>query len=159
MKMKGVRHAGLVGLADFTGAIPPGHILLIGMGTTKGIAGKVFITRYPCTDAEDGRVLKVVQSKPPKMSDMDFDFLNALHFGGVVFGDPLPGHVPLPSLIAGGDLDGDLYVVCWDKKIVSAAEKAACGELNVRAKPEPDDEAPDEPHPWNDNWLQVRGMG
>ena len=53
------------------------------------------------------------------METDDWDFLQRLTFGALIFGDPRPGDRSLPELIAGGDLDGDLYFVCWDKTILS----------------------------------------
>ena len=53
------------------------------------------------------------------MSIVDWEWLVELPFGAVLFADPSPGMKTLPSQIGQGDLDGDLYCVCWDKTVLS----------------------------------------
>jgi len=52
------------------------------------------------------------------MHDNEWEWLQGLTFGALVFANPRPGDRPLPELIAGADLDGDLFFVCWEETIV-----------------------------------------
>jgi len=110
-------HTHLVGMADPTNKLPPNSIFVTGMNGFE--LEELFVTRSPCMEAKDGRVIKVVRTKPDEMENEDWDFLQSLTFGALIFGDPRPGHCSLPELIAGGDLDGDLYFVFWDEAILS----------------------------------------
>ncbi|KAL3827116.1 hypothetical protein ACHAXA_002351 [Cyclostephanos tholiformis] len=110
-------HTHLVGMADPTNKLPPNSVFITGM--TGSIPDELFITRSPCLEATDGRVIKVVRTKPDGMENDDWNFLQSLTFGAVIFGDPKQGDRSLPELIADGDLDGDLYFVCWDETVVS----------------------------------------
>lgn len=112
-------HASLVGLKDPTGAIPAGHVFVTGNDITDN-ADSVYVTRFPCTNTGDGFVLPVLREKPDAVSDEDWTWLEELHFGGLIFANPADGESPMPTQIAGGDLDGDLYFTCWDDVIVSA---------------------------------------
>lgn len=47
-----------------------------------------------------------------------WDFLQNYQFGFIFFPDARPGQTFLPSTISNGDLDGDLYFVCWDEEIL-----------------------------------------
>lgn len=64
----------------------------------------MFITRSPCIRASDGRRINVVSAKPPNMELDVYKWLNTLSFGVVIFGFPLKGKKPAPTMIAGGDL-------------------------------------------------------
>ena len=44
--------------------------------------------------------------------------LLSLPFGAVAFSSEGSG-APLPSTVADGDLDGDLYFVCWDQTLLA----------------------------------------
>mmetsp|Transcript_19622 Transcript_19622/g.40030 ORF Transcript_19622/g.40030 Transcript_19622/m.40030 type:complete len:128 (-) Transcript_19622:1694-2077(-) len=81
-------------------------------------------------EAKDGRIIHLISSKPRGMSDQNWNWLRSLSFGAVVFGNPEKGHRPLPEIIANGDLDGDIYFVCWDTVILSY----------IKAEPISDDE-------------------
>ena len=86
------KHATLIGLADPTGSLPHGCVFLTGMG--KEMPLRVFLTRFPCTEANDGVVANVASYQ-----DIPFEshqFLASLSFGAVVF--PL-GNDPLPPRI------------------------------------------------------------
>ena len=74
-------------------------------GKCKTLEGKVIVAKNPCYLLGDIRVL------------------NAIHIEGldhlvdcIVF--PTQGKRPHPSEIAGSDLDGDQYFVCWDKNLI-----------------------------------------
>jgi RNA-dependent RNA polymerase len=53
------------------------------------------------------------------MSLADWEFLNSLPFGSVIFSRPRAGSMSMPERIASGDLDGDLYLICWDFALLS----------------------------------------
>ena len=112
----------LLGVADPTDTIPSGRIFLSGIhDQLDNFGDKVIISRFPMTEASDGRVLPIVREKPHTMSTAQWDFLCSKPFGFVIFGNPAPGDRSMPEQIAQGDLDGDGYFVTWDRKIVQDA--------------------------------------
>lgn len=117
-----IRHSYLVGVADPTGIIPEGHIFVPGLGVAQGHLDTLFVTRCPCMVQEDGKLLPVLRSKPTGTDQLDWDFLNSFAFGAIIFGNSRPGFQALPTTIANGDLDGDLYFLCWHKEIVEHIE-------------------------------------
>ena len=122
-KNRGVNlhNGGFVGLADPTDCIPPGHIFITGahrICAGMKFPARVFVTRSPCVRPEDGRILPIVRGKPWDMSDEHWEWLLSLPFGGVIFSTRGNGP-PLPMVCAAGDLDGDLYFICWDAEILS----------------------------------------
>lgn len=116
-------HSWLVGLADPSGAIPAGYVFMTGFDTFHSkyditSLKKVFVTRSPCVKAEHGRMVPLLTSRPRGMKKDVWDWLLNLPFGGLLFstsGDA----VPLAMTCADGDLDGDRYFVCWDKKVLT----------------------------------------
>jgi RNA dependent RNA polymerase len=64
-------------------------------------------------------MLRVVTSRPESMSVAHWEWLNSLDFGCIIFANPRPGQKSMPERIAKGDLDGDLYLVCWDEQVLS----------------------------------------
>lgn len=73
------------------------------------------------------------------MPQHHYDFLRELPFGVVIFGFPETGMKPLPETIANGDLDGDRYFVCWDKKILKHLYTSLLEQevyLNITASPD-----------------------
>ena len=70
----------------------------------KIIQSKVIVSRNPCTHPGDVRLLNAVD-RP------EFYHLNNV----IVF--PSTGDRPLCNMMSGGDLDGDVYFVCWNKMI------------------------------------------
>ena len=97
-----------------------GHIFVSGLVPTLVVAGlhQVFITRSPCVVPSHGRVLPTVCTRPAGMAPRLWEWLLALPFGAVLFSGAGNGP-PLPLTIADGDLDGDLYFVCWDATLLS----------------------------------------
>ena len=91
-----------------------------GLVPTLVVAGlhQVFITRSPCVVPSHGRVLPTVCTRPAGMAPRLWEWLLALPFGAVLFSGAGNGP-PLPLTIADGDLDGDLYFVCWDATLLS----------------------------------------
>lgn len=133
-------HAWVVGVADPTGKLPPDTVYVTGMKNTRPTS--VFITRSPCVHHDDGRVLSNVTDKPNEMTDTEWKFLEALSFSVVIFSNPREGCKSIPERIAAGDLDGDLYLICWDGKVLSSMNAVA--------------ELADEPMK-HDSSLKVRG--
>lgn len=72
-------------------------------------AEKVLVTRNPCLHPGDIRVIKPRSDQQAKEA---FSHLNNV----IVF--PSKGKNSLPSEMAGGDLDGDIYFVSWDSRII-----------------------------------------
>jgi hypothetical protein len=147
-----LNHAFLVGLGDPTNELPPGSIFVTGLQHSNLDMEKLFVTRSPCVEPRDGRMLPLVTSKPDYMSLANWEWLQTLPFGSIMFGNPMPGERPLPELIASGDLDGDLYFICWNKTILShiRAEKITDSE---RMLPMDDSDKPKE-QPYDPNWLE-----
>ena len=113
-----IQHTHLVGMADPTSQLPPNTVFMTGI---RGLElDELFVTRSPCMESKDGRVLRVVTTKPESMSTEDWEWLQNLSFGALIFANPKSGDRPMPELIADGDLDGDLYFVCWNKTILAA---------------------------------------
>lgn len=76
------------------------------------IESNVIITRNPCLHPGDIRVMKAV--KQPKLDHLT---------NCVVF--PQKGIRPITSMISGGDLDGDLYFVSWDERLLPSQTEDA----------------------------------
>jgi len=146
---RGLEHSFCVGVADPTNSIPPGHIFVTGVLSTAASQENLFVSRFPCTEAADGRMLPMVRTKPASMAESDWLWMNDLHFGVVVFGNPLLGCIPLPQTIAGGDLDGDLYFICWNKAILISIDNSFLEEDMVI-----DEDKPSKFPEWNESWLQ-----
>ena len=118
LKREGIKHSYVRGLSDPTDEMPPGTGFVTGLHKATA-QQSVFVTRSPCLVPEDGRVLPHLSEKPPIMSDENWEWLNELPFGAIIFANASEGMKPLPTHIAKGDLDGDLYFVCWSKEILS----------------------------------------
>lgn len=71
------------------------------------IVQKIVVTRNPCLHPGDVRVLQAVYN--PQLDNMGL-------VDCIVF--PQKGSRPHPNECSGGDLDGDLYFVCWDEKLI-----------------------------------------
>ena len=131
------KHAWVVGLPDPTGLLPPGHIFVTGLRADS--VGEeicnIFVTRSPCIKPDDGRIIPMVTSKPDGMSNDDWEWLNGLAFGAILFANPNLGMTPIPEQMANGDLDGDLYLICWDQEILSHI-RAQPIRLNLPTEPE-----------------------
>jgi len=149
------KHSWMVGLADPTGQIPPGKVFVTGFTeilSSKVInLEKVFVTRSPCVKLEDGRVVSAIQSRPSGMSPKNWEFLKSLPIGGLIFSSL--GDTPLPLSCAQGDLDGDLYLVCWNPAIVNqicprilSVEHAATVDKTIPVKKAP--------VTYNKDWFQ-----
>lgn len=74
---------------------------------TATIVGKILVTKNPCLHPGDIRVLQAIYD--PVIDDLGL--VDCLIF-------PQKGKRPHPNECSGGDLDGDLYFVCWDEKLI-----------------------------------------
>ena len=59
-----LQHSCVVGVADPTHSIPPGHIFVTGALGTEADVPQLFVTRFPCTVRKDGLLLPLVTSPP-----------------------------------------------------------------------------------------------
>lgn len=73
---------------------------------TQTLTGNVIVSRNPCTHPGDVRVLKAVDR--PELKHLT---------NIVVFSSK--GERPECNKMAGGDLDGDVYFVSWDKNLIN----------------------------------------
>ncbi len=99
--------------------MPPNTVFVTGLAKVDLKGEDIFVTRSPCMEAKDGRMIQFISSKPHEMSVDCWNWLCGLSFGAIIFGNPKKGQRPLPETIANGDLDGDIYFVCWDEVILS----------------------------------------
>jgi len=103
----------LYGICDETGCLYEGEIFVTFNGDSSSrqiqhLAGKVAITRSPALHPGDVQVVTAVA--PPDHSSL-WDLRNC-----VVFSQK--GHRDLPSMLSGGDLDGDLYNIIYDASLI-----------------------------------------
>lgn len=97
----------LYGIMDETGYLEEGQIFCtFTNGKTKHIkTGKMLVTRCPALHPGDVQLVEAVE--PPSNSPL-MSLTNCICFSQ-------KGYRDLPSMLSGGDLDGDLYNVIWDK--------------------------------------------
>jgi len=81
----------------------------------KLISGDVLITKNPCGHQGDIRKAKAIDASHPAYEKLKH-LVNVIVF-------PSKGARPLQNMMSGGDLDGDVYMIIWDKQIVEAAIK------------------------------------
>ncbi len=134
LSLAGRKHAHLMGVCDPTGKLPEGSIFVTGyMRDARNqrihlseLYNRLFITRSPCLEPTDGRIVPLVGRKPNAMSDKEWNWLREKPFGTVIFARPKNriNAAPLPALIADGDLDGDLYFVLFDEQLLPYLIKA-----------------------------------
>lgn len=110
-------HSWLPGVAVPTNSLPLDTVFVPGMKSIQ--PSYLFVTRSPCYAYDHGRLIQNVTSRPEKMSQDDWDWLTNRNFGPIIFSNPRHGKKSIPERIANGDLDGDLYLVCWDKVVLS----------------------------------------
>ncbi|KAM1295499.1 hypothetical protein ACFX2H_015291 [Malus domestica] len=115
----------LVGCLDETGSLNYGQVYVritmtkdeLEMGdqsffqkvdeTTCVVTGKVVVTKNPCLHPGDVRVLEAVYDVVLEEKNL----MDCLIF-------PQKGERPHPNECSGGDLDGDLFFISWDKDLV-----------------------------------------
>lgn len=99
----------LYGVADYTGSLKEGEVLvritIEGKGVLTLEGAEVIVGRNPCLHPGDIRKFKAVRN----------DVLGHLE-DCIVF--PTIGKRDAPSLMSGGDLDGDRFFVSWDSDII-----------------------------------------
>jgi predicted ATPase len=102
------------GVADPTNALPEGCVFfrptIRGKPTT--IRGTVLVAKCPSYLEGDIRVLNAVASEDHAgLKSLESSLVDCIVF-------PTQGRRPHPSEIAGSDLDGDQYFVCWDQALI-----------------------------------------
>lgn len=145
----------LVGCADPTNQIPLGTVYLTGhhLILPRDIS-KVFVTRFPCTSRNDARLLPMLRARPANMLEEDWDLLESLPFGLILFG--YQGML-IPKHIANGDLDGDLYFTSWDRRVFDHAE---CEALPSTILMDEDSGSPSKNDlPKRQDWLEQAWLG
>lgn len=70
----------------------------------KILTGRVFVTKNPCLHPGNIRILNAVNNEKLKY------LINVIVFSS-------QGNRPCFNMMGNGDLDGDIYFICWDKKI------------------------------------------
>lgn len=125
------QHAYCIGVCDSTGCLPEGTIFLSGVGV-GGPSREIFISRNPCTEIYDGKIIRIITEQPANMLDEDWELLVTMQFGVVVFASPADINAEnMPEQIAQGDLDGDWYFVCWNLEILVSIDR----NLLIQSRP------------------------
>jgi RNA-dependent RNA polymerase len=75
------------------------------------ISGNVIITKNPCSHPGDIRVLNSIGKDHPHYEEFEH------YFNVVIFSSK--GERPEQNKMSGGDLDGDVYMVIWEEKLVN----------------------------------------
>lgn len=151
LTMNGLAHAYVVGVADPTAALPAGYVFVTGFSNVSTPNGQIFVTRSPCAKASDARMIPMVTSKPDGMAQLDWDWLNSLPFGAIIFANPKKGVEPLPAQIACGDLDGDRYFILWDRTILQQVNTDPIVETAIVEEEDGNENNDKNP---NHNWLK-----
>ncbi|XP_058112219.1 RNA-dependent RNA polymerase 2 [Magnolia sinica] len=74
---------------------------------TSVVVGQVVVTKNPCLHPGDIRVLQAIY----ELALEETGLIDCIVF-------PQKGERPHPNECSGGDLDGDLYFVCWDDNLI-----------------------------------------
>ena len=100
----------IFGVCDSLGVLDYGECFIRPTihGKPKTLSGLVTVSKNPCYLLGDVRVLKAVADDRVKGLEHLIDC--------IVF--PTRGKRPHPAEIAGSDLDGDMYFVCWDQDLI-----------------------------------------
>ena len=151
LTMNGLAHAYVVGVADPTDALPAGFVFVTGFSNVSTPNGQIFVTRSPCAKASDARMIPMVISKPDGTTQLDWDWLNSLPFGAIIFANPKKGAEPLPAQIASGDLDGDRYFILWDRAILQQVKTDPIVENAIVEEGDGNENNGKKP---NHNWLK-----
>lgn len=100
----------LIGVVDETGELPEGHIHVIIMkddGLPVQRTGRALITRAPALHPGD---VQFVEVDPVPEGSNNIHLHNCIIFSQ-------QGERDLPSMLSGGDLDGDLFSVIFDESL------------------------------------------
>ena len=98
----------LMGAPDPTGQLEEGQCCLVLSGTPQHTCGKVVVYRAPGLHFGDARVLEAVY--PSRMAEFIGEGQHAIFFS-------CKGPRSATDMMAGGDLDGDLFLVCKHAKV------------------------------------------
>ncbi|XP_027331701.1 RNA-dependent RNA polymerase 2 [Abrus precatorius] len=90
---------------------------------TRIIVGKVVVTKNPCLHPGDIRVLDAINNEELEEKGLR----DCLVF-------PQKGHRPHPNECSGGDLDGDLFFISWDKDLIPCQTEAPMGYTGSRPR-------------------------
>ncbi|XP_004346137.1 hypothetical protein CAOG_05464 [Capsaspora owczarzaki ATCC 30864] len=103
--------ARLYGVADWSSLLPPGHVY-VNSGETGLVSGDVVMLKEPCFLRTDIQRFKAI--------DRDHvAFKQLCHLRNVVvFSTASSCTSSDASAMAGSDLDGDKFIVCWDQTIL-----------------------------------------
>jgi len=93
--------------------------------------------------------LTTVTTQPFDMPKADWEFLDKLEFGSIIFSRPNVGKMSMPEHIACGDLDGDLYLICWDPILLSHMN-----DVDAMPDKDTDDDGFLKTLPSNPHWLE-----
>jgi hypothetical protein len=112
--------AHLKGCVDPTGALPEKKVFISGYTTdsdnSRALFGKVhtkvYLSRSPCLEPTDAKLVSVIGSKPKEMSKDDWDMLCSYEFGIIIFPRAREGSTPLPCVIAGMNIPYFLLCDC-----------------------------------------------
>lgn len=134
--LKHKKHIYLNGVCDPTGHLPEGSIFITGYcknerGNRKHFSQvheKMLVTRSPCLEPTDAKLLPVVGNKPIHMPQDEWNWLLDLPFGVIIFARARPENrencAPTPMMVADGDLDGDLYMILFDEELRKSLDQA-----------------------------------
>lgn len=116
-----------IGVLDETEILRPGEIFIQythpWTGSVVPVTGKVIIGRAPCMHPGDLQSVTAV------------DYPGLRHLVNVVV-FPSCGKRPLPNMLSGGDLDGDIFSVIWDERVTNNC-KVVEPMLRTRRKAKP----------------------
>lgn len=107
LRLPVMKSRNVFGVCDPTGTLQYGqcYFRYTEHGKSVILQGKVVIAKNPCYLLGDVRVLTAVN-----VEEMNY-LVDCIVF-------PTQGERPHPSEIAGSDLDGDQYFVCWDEGLI-----------------------------------------
>lgn len=98
------------------------RIMLEGGGYRTLDGAEVIVGRNPCLHPGDIRKFRAVRHE-----ELDH-LVDCIAF-------PVVGRRPAPSLMSGGDLDGDKFFVCWDKDLIPSTLYEAYGYPPAKETP------------------------
>jgi len=107
-KADGLRHVHLVGCTDPTGKLPKNKVFISGYTSNSNnrrelfgeVHSKIYVSRSPCMEPSDAKIVSVVGRKPKDMSTDDWKLLCSYEFGTIIF-PKSSNSTPLPCVIAG----------------------------------------------------------
>ena len=77
--LAGLKHAYLLGVKDPFGKLPKDTVFIPGIGSALS-GNDVFLTRSPCIEPSDGRLVPVTTKRPSRLSANDWKWLNSTSF-------------------------------------------------------------------------------